>query len=251
MADSFLRKTLIILFLFLLVCVAGLFMVVPGLKGKKQQMDQWEEQRNELVEKLSRSITNGEVLEAVRATPRHELVPERMRQFSYQDRPLPIGYEQTISQPYIVAFMTEILNPEKHERVLEVGTGSGYQAAVLSHLVKEVYSIEIIEALAKRAQHDLKRLGYDNIHVRAGDGYQGWPDEAPFDAVIVTCAPTDIPEPLVEQLAEGGRMIIPVGPEGGHQELYLLEKIDGRITEKAVLPVRFVPMTGKASTTSQ
>jgi protein-L-isoaspartate(D-aspartate) O-methyltransferase len=158
---------------------------------------------------------------------------------------LPIGYDQTISQPYIVAFMTGQLDPQPMDRVLEIGTGSGYQAAVLAQLVAEVYTIEIVEALAQRAEADLKRLGYTNIHVRAGDGCQGWPEAAPFDAIIVTCAPEKVPPPLVEQLKDGGRMIIPVGPMGD-QELVLLRKRGEQLEQRAVLSVRFVPMTGGA-----
>jgi protein-L-isoaspartate(D-aspartate) O-methyltransferase len=168
-------------------------------------------------------------------------VPKALWKFAYSDDPLPIGYGQTISQPFIVAFMTEQLDPKPTDRVLEIGTGSGYQAAVLSRLVAEVYTIEIIEPLAKRAEADLKRLGYNNVRVLAGDGYQGWPEHAPFDAIIVTCAPDHIPQPLVEQLRDGGRMIIPVGPSD-NQQLYFLQKLGTKVEEQAVLPVRFVPM---------
>jgi len=192
---------------------------------------------------LARGLTNARVLTVMGRVPRHEFVPEKFRPRAYEDGPLPIGHEQTISQPYIVAFMTERLEPKPTDRVLEIGTGSGYQAAVLSELVAEVYSIEIIEALAQRAETDLKRLGYKNVKVRAGDGYQGWPDAAPFDAIIVTCAPEKVPPPLIEQLKDGGRMIIPVGPIW-NQELVLLRKQTGRLEKRAVLPVRFVPMTG-------
>lgn len=191
-----------------------------------------------------RDITNARVLEVMGRVPRHEFVPEPLRARAYGDHPLPIGYEQTISQPYIVAFMTEKLEPKPTDKVLEIGTGSGYQAAVLACLVSNVFTIEILEPLARRAEADLKRLGYTNVFVRVGDGYKGWPDAAPFDAIIVTCAPDHVPQPLVEQLKDGGRMIIPVGPPG-HQELYLLEKKGGRIEKRAVLPVRFVPMTGE------
>jgi protein-L-isoaspartate(D-aspartate) O-methyltransferase len=191
-----------------------------------------------------RDITNSAVLAAIGKVPRHEFVPANLREHAYEDRPLPIGHGQTISQPYIVAFMTEQLVPQTGDRVLEIGTGSGYQAAVLSELVKEVYTIEIVEPLARRAETDLKRLGYTNILVRAGDGYLGWPEAAPFDAIIVTCAPEAVPQPLVDQLKEGGRMIIPVGY--GEQELVLLHKRGGRLERQNVLPVRFVPMTGEA-----
>jgi protein-L-isoaspartate(D-aspartate) O-methyltransferase len=191
-----------------------------------------------------RGITNRRVLQAMTTVPRHEFVPAAQRHWAYEDGPLPIGFGQTISQPYIVALMTQVLDPQPGDRVLEVGTGSGYQAAVLAQLVKEVYSIEIVEALAMRATHDLRRLGYTNVFVRAGDGYKGWPDKAPFDSIIVTCAPQHIPQPLVEQLKDGGRMVIPVGP-AMNQELYLLEKRGGEIHQRDVLAVRFVPMTGE------
>jgi protein-L-isoaspartate(D-aspartate) O-methyltransferase len=207
------------------------------------------ERRRMVKEQLSSSgygITNARVLAAMGKVPRHEFVPVELWPRAYVDGPLPIGYDQTISQPYIVAFMTEQLDPQPTDRVLEIGTGSGYQAAVLAQLVAEVYTIEIIEPLAQRAEVDLKRLGYTNIQVRAGDGYKGWPEAAPFDVIIVTCAPEKVPPPLVEQLKDGGRMIIPVGPMGD-QELVLLRKQGEQLEKHAVLPVRFVPMTGKAS----
>ena len=192
-----------------------------------------------------RGITNERVLEAMRQVPRHEFVPEEMRPFAYDDRPLPIGHGQTISQPYIVAFMTESLDPKPNHRVLEVGTGSGYQAAVLARLVKDVYSIEIVAPFAQTARATLERLRIKNVHVRAGDGYKGWPEAAPFDSIIVTCAPDHVPQPLIDQLKDGGSLIIPVGPREV-QELYLLEKSGGQMQRRAVLPVRFVPMTGEA-----
>jgi protein-L-isoaspartate(D-aspartate) O-methyltransferase len=192
-----------------------------------------------------RNITNALVLAAMGKVPRHEFVPERVRSQAYQDRALPIGHDQTISQPYVVAFMTEQLEPQPTDRILEIGTGSGYQAAVLAELVAKVYTVEIIEDLAGRAEVDLKRLGYTNVQVRAGDGYKGWPEAAPFDAIIVTCAPEKVPPPLIEQLKDGGRMIIPVGP-AWDQELVLLRKQGGRLERQAVLPVRFVPMTGQS-----
>jgi protein-L-isoaspartate(D-aspartate) O-methyltransferase len=189
-----------------------------------------------------RGITDPRVLAVMGQVPRHEFVPAELRDQAYADHPLPIGHDQTISQPFVVAFMTEQLAPKPGDKVLEIGTGSGYQAAVLAGLVKVVYSIEIIEPLARRAAADLRRLGYANVIVRAGDGYKGWPEAAPFDAIIVTCAPDHVPQPLVDQLAEGGRMIIPVGGALG-QELHLLRKQAGKVGQQAVLPVRFVPMT--------
>lgn len=193
----------------------------------------------------ARGIACPAVLAAMGKVPRHEFVPADLREHAYDDSPLPIGHGQTISQPYVVAFMTEQLAPRPADKVLEIGTGSGYQAAVLSGLVKAVFTIEIIEPLAKQAAADLRRLGYSNVTVKAGDGYQGWPDAAPFDAIIVTCAPEHVPQPLVDQLRDGGRMIIPVGP-AADQNLVLLRKSAGKVHRQAVLPVRFVPMTGTA-----
>jgi len=191
---------------------------------------------------VARGVLDGRVLQALGRVPRHAFVPEALRAQAYEDGPLPIGYGQTISQPYIVAFMTEALALRPADRVLEVGTGSGYQAAVLSELVAEVYSVEIVAPLARRAEADLARLGYDRVHVRAGDGHLGWPEAAPFDAVIVTCAPEQVPPALVDQLKAGGRMIIPVGSQWGAQDLYLLRKGPKGLARQAVLPVRFVPM---------
>ena len=206
---------------------------------------EFDEARRRMVSEqiAARGVTDERVLAAMAAVPRHEFMPAEVRDEAYADRPVPIGYEQTISQPYIVAFMTAQLAPKRGERILEIGTGSGYQAAVLARLVEEVFSIEIVEALGRRAAADLARLGFDNVRVRTGDGYAGWPEEAPFDAIIVTCAPDHVPAPLVAQLREGGRMIIPVGGPGA-QELILLEKRGGKVERRAVLPVRFVPMTG-------
>ena len=194
---------------------------------------------------MPRGIHEERVLAAMAKVPREEFVPQEVRPASYTDQPLPIGYSQTISQPYVVAFMTEQLQLKRDDHVLEIGTGSGYQAAILAELVAEVYTIEIVEALAKNAEATLGRLGYKNVYVKAGDGYKGWPEHAPFDAVFVTCAPDHVPQPLVDQMKEGGRMIIPVGAMG-EQELYLLETKNGRLEKRAVLPVRFVPMTGEA-----
>jgi protein-L-isoaspartate(D-aspartate) O-methyltransferase len=202
-------------------------------------------QRMVMEQLMPRGIHEERVLAAMAKVPREEFVPQDSRAASYTDQPLPIGYGQTISQPFIVAFMTEQLRLAPGDRVLEIGTGSGYQAAILAELVAEVYSIEIIEPLAKTAEVTLQCLGYKNVNVKAGDGYKGWPEHAPFDAVTVTCAPDHVPRPLVDQLKEGGRIIIPVGGLGD-QELYLLEKKNGQLEQRAVEPVRFVPMTGEA-----
>ena len=211
-----------------------------------QPLTKFSAERKQMVEEQlvapGRDIKNQRVLDAMATVPRHEFVPKALERFAYVDGPVPIGYASTISQPFIVAFMTEQLDPKPTDRVLEIGTGSGYQAAVLSRLVAEVYTIEIIEPLARRAEADLKRLGYNNVKVHAGDGYQGWPEHAPFDAIIVTCAPDHIPQPLVEQLRDGGRMIIPVGALE-NQQLYLLQKHDTKVEQQAILPVRFGPMT--------
>lgn len=181
--------------------------------------------------------------------PRHEFVPEAQKARAYEDCALPIGYGQTISQPYIVGVMTQQLAPRQSDRVLEIGTGSGYQTAILAEVVAEVYTIEIVGALAKRSSAVLRRLGYHNVFTRYGDGFQGWPDAAPFDSIIVTCAPERVPEPLVRQLKDGGRMVIPVGP-AGDQRLWLLAKERGQLREQSVLSVRFVPMTGESQTRS-
>jgi protein-L-isoaspartate(D-aspartate) O-methyltransferase len=191
----------------------------------------------------ARGVKDPLTLAAMRRVPRHLFVPAREQGEAYEDHPLPIGEGQTISQPYIVAFMTEAMGLRGGETVLEVGTGSGYQAAVLSEIVARVYTIEIVEPLAAEAKERLQRLGYKNVEVRAGDGYQGWPEAAPFDAIIVTAAAPRIPEALKQQLKDGGRLIIPLGDES--QELVLLVRRGDRFDERRVLPVRFVPMTGK------
>ena len=197
-----------------------------------------------------RDITNARVLAAMTKVPRHEFVPETLRPQAYEDHPLPISHGQTISQPFIVAYMTQCLDPRPTDRVLEIGTGSGYQAAVLGEMVAEVRSVEIIADLAQHATADLKRLGYTNVHVRASDGYEGWPEAAPFDSIIVTCAPDKVPQPLIDQLKNGGRMVIPIGPHWD-QELELLCKVRGKLGRQAVMPVRFVPMTGEAQKQSE
>jgi protein-L-isoaspartate(D-aspartate) O-methyltransferase len=190
-------------------------------------------------------IRKAEVLQAMAEVPRHEFVPASLRPYAYADGPLPIGHGQTISQPFIVAYMTQALELSKEDTVLEIGTGSGYQAAILGKLTKEVYTIEIVPPLAESARAVLSKLGFENVHVRQADGYLGWPEKAPFDAIIVTCAPDHVPEPLVSQLKEGGRLVIPVGATGGIQQLVLLRKRNGQISKEKMLDVRFVPMTGK------
>ncbi len=194
----------------------------------------------------ARAVKDPNVLSAMRTVPRHAFVRSTEQRFAYTDQPLPIGYEQTISQPYIVAFMTEALKLARNSKVLEIGTGSGYQAAVCAEIAQEVYSIEIVEELAKRAKKCLKELGYRNVFTKAGDGFFGWPEHAPFDAIIGTAAAGRIPEPLIEQLKPGGRMILPYGSPRGFQYLVLITKDkDGNIRRKNVMPVRFVPMTGE------
>jgi len=194
----------------------------------------------------ARSIKDPNVLTAMRVVPRHAFVRPTEERSAYADNPLPIGYEQTISQPYIVAFMTEALELTRNSRVLEIGTGSGYQAAVCAEIAQEVYTIEIVEELAKDAKKRLKELGYRNVFAKAGDGFFGWPEHAPFDAIIGTAAAGRIPEPLIEQLKPGGRMILPYGSPEGFQYLVLVTKDkDGKISRRNVMPVRFVPMTGQ------
>ncbi len=197
-------------------------------------------------EHLQRESLDPRVLDALSRVPRHRFVPEDQRELAYENRPLPIGYGQTISQPYIVAIMTDLMDPQPGDRALEVGTGSGYQAAILSRLVRQVYSLEIVEPLGEQAGTRLKSLGYDNVEVRIGDGYFGWEAHAPFDIVMVTAAASHIPPPLVKQLKPGGRMIIPVGSRFMTQQLLLIRKEpDGKLNVRQILPVRFVPLTGE------
>jgi protein-L-isoaspartate(D-aspartate) O-methyltransferase len=225
--------------------IVALF-AATGCGQKAPLFSDFAARRQQMVQKqlTARGINDQRVLSAMAKVPREEFVPADGRGEAYEDGPLPIGYGQTISQPYIVAFMTEQLRPKPSDRVLEVGTGSGYQAAILAELVSEVYSIEIVEPLAKSAEATLQRLGYKNVHVKFGDGYKGWQEEGPFDAIIVTCAPDKVPQPLVDQLKDDGRMVIPVGDRFA-QQLYLLEKKNGQLKESATLPVRFVPMTSE------
>lgn len=189
----------------------------------------------------ARGIRNARVLDAMRTVPRHRFVPPEHQSEAYEDFPLPIGHNQTISQPYIVAYMVELADIQPDEKVLEVGTGCGYQAAVMGELAREVYTIEIIEPLARCAADTLKALGYDNVHVRHGDGYEGWAEHAPFDAIIVAAAPDHVPPALVEQLAVGGRLVIPVGT--WHQEIRLITRTEQGTTDERLIPVRFVPLT--------
>ncbi|MGH9310017.1 MAG: protein-L-isoaspartate(D-aspartate) O-methyltransferase [Vicinamibacterales bacterium] len=207
--------------------------------------ERWTAERARMVEQQirARGIDDAAVLDAMRRVPRHLFVPEDERGAAYDDSPLSIGHGQTISQPYIVAFMTDALELGREHRVLEIGTGSGYQAAVLGELAKEVFTIEIVEPLATRARDTLKTLGYRNIHVRAGNGYAGWPEEAPFDRIMVTAAPEEVPPALVEQLKIGGLMAIPVGSFA--QTLRIMRRTPEGMTTIRTLPVRFVPMTGK------
>ena len=212
--------------------------------------DAFAEQRARMVAETieARGVKDPRVLAAMRRAPRHELVPAEIRARSYEDTPLPIGWEQTISQPYIVGAMTEAARLAAGEKVLEVGTGSGYQAMVLAELGGvDIYSIEIVEPLAQRTHGLLAKLGYTKLHLRIGDGYRGWPDAAPFDAIIVTAAPDQVPQPLVDQLAVGGRLVIPVG-KAGEQQLRVITKDDKGTTSETLFDVRFVPMTGEAST---
>jgi protein-L-isoaspartate(D-aspartate) O-methyltransferase len=202
--------------------------------------------RNRMVQRhlVERGLKNQRVLDAFRTVPRHRFLPPETQRQAYDDESIPIGEGQTITPPYDVAFMTEVLDPKPTDRVYEVGTGSGYQSAILSRLVKDVYSVEIHEALSKRATAVHKELGYTNIHTRVGDGYVGWPEAAPFDAIIVTCAPTKVPQPLFDQLKEGGRMVIPIG-DRFHQIVHLIVKKDGKRVDRQLKPTLFVPMTGR------
>jgi len=208
-----------------------------------QQEQDFTKRREEMVKQQieKRGIKDASTLAALRKTPRHLFVPKSIIDDAYEDRPLPIGYGQTISQPFIVAYMTEIVKPQPQHRVLEIGTGSGYQAAVLSEIVKEVYTIEIVDSLGSQARNRLSKLNYKNITVKTGDGYYGWKDKSPFDAIVVTAAAEHIPPPLIEQLKEGGRMIIPVGSPFMVQQLMFVEKKGGKARTTSMIPVRFVP----------
>ena len=237
------RKTILLV----AVLTAGAAVACP------EQEPQWQELRDEMVRRTIAEPTDGRppvrnarVLAAMRGTARHEFVPAERRSQAYEDHPLPIGYGQTISQPYIVAKMTELAAPKPEHRVLEVGTGSGYQAAVLSPLVKEVYTIEIVPPLGEAARERLARLGYKNVEVRVGDGYNGWPEKAPFDSIVVTAGATHVPPALVEQLKPGGRMVIPLGESQYDQNLVVVHKGKGPrdVRIETIMPVIFVPLTG-------
>ena len=221
--------------------------VIAGEYALKRQqlLDGIKDDVRMTAEQINKQSFNTIVMQAMNTVPRHEFVPAGLRAKAYENRPLPIGHGQTISQPYIVALMTDLLLPQPGHRVLEIGTGSGYQAAVLSHLVAQVYSIEIIEQLGKSSAQLFSRLEYDNIKTRIADGYNGWSKQAPFDSIIVTAAISHIPPPLVQQLKKGGRMVIPVGTRFQTQYLTLVEKdLQGAVTTRQVLPVAFVPFTG-------
>ncbi len=231
------------LILLAVVCLASVLSPVRAA----EPFPNFEEARNRLITEdvAGAGVKNPRVLDSMRKTPRHEFVPEPERKNSYFDMGLPIGNGQTISAPFIVAFMTEQVDPQPTDKVLEIGTGSGYQAAVLSPLVDTVYTIEIVEPLGKRAAQTLKRLKYKNVVAKVGDGFKGWPEHAPFDKIIVTCSPENVPQPLVDQLKEGGRMVVPLG-QRYQQTLYLFRKEKGKLISEALRPTLFVPMTGKA-----
>ena len=217
----------------------------PSLSPEEERFAR--ERREMVAEQVrARGVEDLRVLAAMRKVPRHRFVPTQMRGMAYMDAPLPIVEGQTISQPYIVALMTELAEISPGEKVLEVGTGSGYQAAVLAELTDKVYTIEILPNLAMRAQKKLEELGYTQVLVRVGDGYLGWPEEAPFDAIVVTAAPDHVPQPLIDQLAEGGVLVVPIGPSGGFQELFKIRKKDGRVEKERSIPVSFVPLVHKS-----
>ena len=237
------RKTLTFILLILIIFL----LVVIYEQDKIDERDDYREKRQNMVvnQLQSRDITDIKVLQAMLTVPRHQFVDEHIRDSAYNDYPLSIGEGQTISQPYIVALMTQLLELKGDEKVLEIGTGSGYQAAVLAEMVKEVYTVEIYESLSKKSENLLNNLGYKNIQFKVGDGYYGWEEHAPFDTIIVTCAPDHIPPPLLQQIREdGGRMVLPVGGIWMVQTLMKIEKIEGEIKSKGITGVRFVPMVG-------
>ena len=240
-----------------LPALVGALMPAGGFV-EAQTQDAYASQRGRMVEEIAaltrdtrfetgRAALSGRVMAAMARVPRHEFVPVSQRADAYANRPLPIGLGQTISQPYIVALMTDLMDVKAGDRVLEIGTGSGYQAAVLAELAATVYSIEIVEPLGREAAERLNRLGYRNVVTQVGDGYRGWAEQAPFDSIMVTAAPREVPQPLIDQLKPGGRLVVPVGGQGAGQSLLLIEKQpDGTVTRRNVLAVRFVPLTDKA-----
>ena len=237
------QRAMILLTLLLFISCSSLSLTKRSSVNEEPSQD-FTRQRQALVAQLkAEGITNGDVLNAMLKVPRHEFVPSSHRQYSYQNRPLPIGHDQTISQPFIVGYMTQAASIAPGEKVLEIGTGSGYQAAVLAELAGKVYTIEIIPELAEGAKSVLNKLGYRNIHVKTGNGYEGWPEHAPFDAIVVTAAPDKIPQALVDQLAVKGKMVIPVGTT--FQEMVIITRDESGVVEQRTIPVRFVPMTGK------
>lgn len=229
-----------------LAILLGIFLGFSSCTASQGLVD-FEASRNAMVESqiIARGVTSPAVLAALRTVPRHEFVPQTMRSLAYSDQPLPIGDAQTISQPYIVAIMTELLDLKAGDKVLEIGTGSGYQAAVLAEITPAVFTIEIIESLAEKAKQTLTKLGYTSVAVKAGDGFLGWPEHAPFNAILVTCAVPEMPQPLLEQLADGGRLVAPVDRAAGYQSLKKYLKVKGSVQATDILDVRFVPMTGE------
>jgi len=233
--------------IYILIFMFNIFPIITVAEEKSKEDEvSYTRLRNKMVEEqiIARGITDEKVLRAMRKIPRHYFIPENNRRYAYEDEPVPIGYGQTISQPYIVALMTECLKLKGVEKVLEIGTGSGYQAAILAEIAKEVYTVEILEPLGLSAKKRLNEMGYKNIEVKIGDGYRGWKEHSPFDCIIVTAAPAKIPQTLIDQLKVGGRMIIPVGR--WFQDLVLIEKLNKGIRKKTIAPVRFVPMKGEA-----
>jgi len=241
-----------------LLAVFGALASAAGGMMETQAQDAWEPQRRRMVEEIvalarearaatGRTTLSERVLAAMAKVPRHELVPADQKAIAYANRPLPIGLGQTISQPFIVALMTDLMEVKPGDRVLEIGTGSGYQAAVLAELAATVYTIEIVEPLAREAAGRLNQLGYRNVVAKVGDGYQGWPEHAPFDAIMVTAAPREVPQPLIEQLKPGGRLVVPIGGQAAGQALLLIEKkTDGTVMRRNILAVSFVPLTDKS-----
>ena len=241
------KRLVVLPILLLLALFACQGSVDIGNSVGAQAQDAYRKEREAMVDRQirARGINDDDVLNAMRKVPRHKFVPETHVKNAYRDSPLPIGQSQTISQPFIVAYMTEAADIDKNDKVLEIGTGSGYQAAILGEIAKEVYTIEIVPELAERSARVLSELGYKNVIAKQGNGYLGWPEHAPFDAILVTAAPDEIPQALVDQLAVDGKMVVPVGK--GDQEMVILQKNKDGVTEKRTIPVRFVPMTGKPS----